>query len=418
VRGANGHRRVAVTGIGIVSPVGVGVDAFWSALLAGRSGVSAIEGFDTGGQRVRIAGQVRDFRVDEVMSVKEAKRTDPLSRFAVGAAQMAVDDAGFEPDDPARVATVFGTAAGGFGTIVDQARQLQERGPRQVSPFTIPAVLPNMAAGAISMRFGFGGPTVCAASACASSADAIGWGFRLVRDGYADACLAGGSEALVNALSLAAFANLRALSSRNDEPEAASRPFDANRDGFVLAEGAGALMLEPLERALARGAPVYAEVAGYGQASDAHHETAPDPTGAGMARAIREALADAGEERVDYVNAHGTSTPLSDAVETKALRGAFGREADAIPVSSTKSMTGHLCGAAGAVEAAACALAIRDGTIPPTINYETADAHCDLDYVPNEARARDVRVALSNAMGFGGHDVALVLRRADDGSRD
>jgi 3-oxoacyl-[acyl-carrier-protein] synthase II len=415
---SNGHRRVAVTGLGAVSPVGIGVDAFWEALLAGRSGIAEIEGFDTEAQRVRIAGEVRDFDPSDWLPAKDVKRNDPLSHLALAAAQLAVDDAAFEAQDPERVATVFGTAAGGFRTMVDQTMQLHERGPRMVSPFTIPAMLPNMAAGAISIRFGFGGPSMCPVSACASSADAVGWGFRMVRDGYADACLTGGAEALTNALSLAAFANLRALSTKNDAPQGASRPFDLDRDGFVLAEGAAALMLEPLDRAIARGAPVYGEVCGYGQASDAHHATAPDPSGKGAVRAIRAALAEAGEqpERIGYVNAHGTSTPLSDAVETKALKQVFGGDDGGpvpVPVSSTKSMTGHLLGAAGALESAACLLAMRDGWLPPTINYTTPDPDCDIDCVPNEARRSDVDVALCNAMGFGGHNVALVFRRPE-----
>jgi 3-oxoacyl-[acyl-carrier-protein] synthase II len=272
-----------------------------------------------------------------------------------------------------------------------------------------------MAGGMIAMKFGFGGPSICPVSACASSADAVGLGFRMVRDGYADACLAGGGDAPVCDLVLAAFANLRALSTHNEDPTGASRPFDATRDGFVLAEGSGALMLEPLDRARARGAKVYAEVCGYGVASDAYHATAPDPHGKGAARAIREALADADlePESVDYINAHGTSTPMSDEGETRAVRRALGEHADAVAISSTKSMTGHLLGAAGAIESAACALAIRDGRIPPTINYATPDPECDLDYVPNESRTANVDVALCNAMGFGGHDVVVAFRKPD-----
>jgi 3-oxoacyl-[acyl-carrier-protein] synthase II len=409
---ANGRRRVAVTGLGVVTPVGIGVDEFWDALRAGRSGIAEIEAFDTDSQRVRIAGELADFDPTDWLEAKDVHRNDELSHFALAAAQLAVSDAELGPSDHDldRAATVFGTAAGGFRTMVDQANHLHERGPRTVSPFTIPAMLPNMPAGAISMRFGFRGPSMCPVSACASSADAIGWGFRIVRDGYADSCLVGGSEALTNSLSLAAFASLRALSTRNDDPAGASRPFDADRDGFVMAEGAAALMLEPLDRAQARGARIYGEICGYGQTSDAHHETAPDPSGDGAVRAMQLALAEADEEpaAVDYVNAHGTSTPLSDATEARALRRLFGRS---VPASSTKSMTGHLLGAAGAVEAAATLLAIRDGSAPPTINYTTPDPECDIDCVPNEARELDIGVALSNAMGFGGHNVALVFRR-------
>jgi 3-oxoacyl-[acyl-carrier-protein] synthase II len=397
-----------------VTPLGTGVEPVWEALRTGCSGIGPIEGFETEGQRVRIAGEVRDLDPHDWMPAREVARSDALTHFALAAAKQAIDDAEFHPHDGDGVATIFSTAAGGFRTMCDQAHRLKARGPRLVSPFTIPAMLPNMPAAAISIRFGFGGPSLCPVSACASSADAIGHGFRLVRDGYADACLAGGAEALTNALSLAAFANLRALSTRNEDPAGASRPFDADRDGFVLAEGAAALMLEPLDHAIARGAHVYGEVAGYAQTSDAHHETAPDPMGASAARAIRKALDDAAEsaDAVDYVNAHGTSTPMSDAVETRALRTVFGDRAAQVPISSTKSMTGHLLGAAGALESVVCLLSMRDGVVAPTINYRRPDPACDLDYVPNEAREVDVDVALCNSMGFGGHNVALVLRAA------
>ena len=415
MEGSNGRtpRRVAVTGVGVVSPIGTGVDAFWDCLLAGRSGIGRIRRFDTEGQRVHIAGEVDDFEAKDWMLAKDVKRVDRFCHLSQAAAQLAIDDAEFVPDEPTRVGTVFSSAVAGIIGHSDEVRKMQVRGPRGVSPYTIPALIGNMAGGTIAMRFGFGGPCICPVSACASSADATGLAFRLVRDGYADACLAGGGDAPVSDFVVAAFANLRALSTRNDDPAGASRPFDAERDGFVLAEGAAALMLEPLHRAEARGAKVYAEVCGYGVSSDAYHPTAPDPGGAGAARAIVAALEDADlpPDSVGYINAHGTSTPMSDAGETRAVRRALGDHADRVAISSTKSMTGHLLGAAGAIESAACVLTIRDGRIPPTINYRTPDPECDLDYVPNEARSADVDVALCNAMGFGGHNVVVAFRR-------
>jgi 3-oxoacyl-[acyl-carrier-protein] synthase II len=404
-------RRVAITGIGAVTPVGVGVEATWEALVAGRSGIGPIDAFDASAHRVRIAGQVRDFEPARWLSPSELHRCDRAGQLALAASALAVEDAAFEAADPARVATVVGTGIGGASTIVAGVQADDERGPQFVSPHFVPGAIANMSAGLVAMRFGYGGPSVCPVSACSSSADAVGWGYRLVRDGYADACLAGGTEACVTSVVIAGFASMFAMSRRNDEPERASRPFDADRDGFVLSEGAVVLVLEPLDAARARGAHVYAEVCGYGQASDAFHVTAPHPEGLGLERAIRAALDEAAlePEEVGYVNAHGTSTRPSDPIETRVLRTVLG---GGVPVSSTKSMTGHLLGAAGALEAAATALALDRGVLPPTINLETPDPACDLDYVPGRARRSRAGAALSTSMGFGGHNVCLALRAA------
>ncbi len=404
-------RRVVVTGIGVVSPVGSGA-AFWPALVGGRSGIRAITGFDATDHPVRIAGEVRDVDLAEWMDVKDRARLDRVCHLALAAAGMAVRDAALDGADPDRVGVVFGTAIGGAETMRQGVIAEHARGPQFVSPLFVVTGIPNMATALISLRFGFRGPSVTPVTACSSSADAIGWGARLVRDGYADACLVGGSEAAVCPPILASFAQLRAMSRRNEDPAAASRPFDADRDGFVIAEGAAALLLEPEDAARRRGATIHAEVAGYGQSSDAFHETAPDPSGGGAARAIGAALADAGIEpsQVGYVNAHGTGTRLSDAAETAALKQAFGAHAYRLAISSTKSMTGHLLGAAGAVEAAATTLALRDRVLPPTVNLTRADPACDLDFVPGAARTVRAGIAISLSMGFGGHNSCLVLR--------
>ena len=408
------RHRVAVTGLGVLSPVGIGTARFWNALTAGRSGIHELDGPLVDGQHVRIAGEVRDFAPEDWLCVKDVKRLDRFCQLALAAADMAVADAEFEPADATRVGTVFGSGIGGVTTAQRGVIQHHRKGPAGVHPMTIPGCIANMAAAQIAMRYGFGGPSVCPVTACASSADAVGWAFRLVRDGYADACVAGGAEACVRSIALAGFANLRALSTRNDDPQGACRPFDATRDGFVLAEGAGALLLERLDHALARGARIHAEVCGYGQSSDAFHETAPQADGEGPARAMVQALAEAGHDpaEVAYVNAHATGTPLADATETGAVRLALGDHADRVAISSTKSMTGHMLGATGAVEAIATVLALRDQIMPPTINYQTPDPRCDLDCVPNVARRAEIGVALSNAMAFGGHNVSLAFRRA------
>ena len=406
-------RRVVVTGIGPVTPVGIGVKALWNGLVSGRSGGGDVTLFDTSEFPVRTACEVRDFDPTVFMEPKAIKRTDRAVHFAIAAAKLAWEDAGTPQVEPSRTAVVVSTGIGGLTTMLAQTRILFDKGPGRVSPFLVPAMMPNAAAGQVAMEMGFTGPNTCIVTACAAGAHGIGEGYRYIVDGLADVCLAGGTEAVITPLSMAGFAQMQALS-RHPDGATASRPFDAERDGFVLGEGACVLVLEEAERAEARGARVYAELAGYGASADAHHITAPEPQGAGAVLAIEATLADAEEppEAVDYVNAHGTSTPLNDASETRALKKVFGDHAYKVPISSTKSMTGHMLGAAGAVEAAVSALAISEGVIPPTINYENPDPECDLDYVPNESRTVDVRLALSNSFGFGGQNAVLALRRA------
>ncbi|MDP8955640.1 MAG: beta-ketoacyl-ACP synthase II [Actinomycetota bacterium] len=406
------RRRVVITGIGPVTPVGIGVEPFWSSVAAGRSGIGPVTLFDATDYPVRIAGEVRDFDPTNWMERRDARRTDRVVHFASAAARLAWEDAGSPDVEPSRAAVLMGTGIGGIATFSEQVEVLVSRGADRVSPFTVPAMMPNAAAAHVAMDLGLTGPNMCIVTACAGGAHAVGEGFRYVREGLTDICLAGGTEAAVVPIAMAAFAKMGALS-RNPEPERASRPFDAERDGFVLSEGACVLVLEEAERAAARGARVYAEVAGYGASADAHHVTQPEPDGAAAVAAMQAALSDAGEpaEAVDHVNAHGTSTPLNDVAETRALKKALGEHAGKVAISSTKSVTGHLLGAAGAVEAAAAALAVHEGTVPPTINLETPDPDCDLDYTPNQARKRDVRVALSNSFGFGGHNAVLAVRR-------
>jgi 3-oxoacyl-[acyl-carrier-protein] synthase II len=406
-------RKVVVTGIGPVTPVGVGRADFWDALVAGRSGLGEVTLFDASDFPVRIGGEVADFDPNAWMDRKAARRTDRVVHLAVAAARLAWEDAGSPSIEPERAAVVVSTGVGGLQTMEDQVRILAERGPGRVSAFTVPAMMPNAASGQIAMELGFSGPNACITTACAAGAHGVGEAYRYIKHGMADLAVAGGAEAGVTPLALAAFAQMQALS-RNPDPAKASRPFDADRDGFVIAEAAGILILEEEERARARGATIYAELAGYGTSADAFHITQPEPQGAGAVIAMQMALTDAGEdaEAVDYVNAHGTSTQLNDAAETRAIKKALGDHAQRVAVSSTKSMTGHMVGAAGAAEAAVAALAIHEGVIPPTVNYETPDPECDLDYVPNEARTREVRLALSNAFGFGGQNAVLALRRA------
>ena len=378
------------------------------------TGIGPIERFDASDLPVHLAGDVRDFDPSAWMDAKETRRTDRFVHYAIASAKLAWQDAGTPEIPSERAAVVFSTGIGGIETLLRQHSVLLEKGPGRVSPFMVPALMANAAAGHIAMIFGFTGPNFCTVSACASGAHAVGEGFRIVRDGLADLALVGGSEAATLPLTVAAFAQMTALT-KNTDPETASRPFDAARDGFVLSEGACALVIERADRAEARGARVYAEIAGYGASDDAFHITAPDPKGTGAAIAIRRALEDAGEEPsvVDYVNAHGTSTQLNDAGETAALKAALGEEvAHRVAVSSTKSMTGHMLGAAGAVEAAASILAIQRGVIPPTIHYETPDPDCDLDYVPNEARVAEVDFAISDSFGFGGQNAVVAFRRA------
>ncbi|MGH2696720.1 MAG: beta-ketoacyl-ACP synthase II, partial [Actinomycetota bacterium] len=406
-------RKVVVTGIGPVTPVGVGRADFWDALVAGRSGIGEVTLFDTAEFPVRIAGEVKDFDPTVWMDRKAARRTDRVVHLAVAAARLAWEDAGSPSIEPERAAVVVSTGVGGLQTMEDQVRILAERGPGRVSAFTVPAMMPNAASGQIAMELGFSGPNACITTACAAGAHGVGEAYRYIKHGMADLAVTGGTEAAITPLALAAFAQMQALS-RNPDPAQASRPFDANRDGFVMAEAAGILILEEEERARARGATIYAEVAGYGTSADAFHITQPEPQGAGAVIAMQMALTDAGEdaEAVDYINAHGTSTQLNDAAETRAIKKALGDHAHRVAISSTKSMTGHMVGAAGAAEAAVAALAIHEGVIPPTTNHETPDPDCDLDYVPNEARKQDVRLSLSNAFGFGGQNAVLAFRRA------
>ncbi len=405
-------RRVVVTGFGPVTPVATGIEELWSALLAGRSGIDSIRSFDAAEMPVKIAGEVKDFRPEDWMTPKEVKRTDRCVHLAIAASKLAWKDAGEPSVDPARTGVMFSTGIGGLSSLLQQHLVLLQKGPDRVSPFMVPMLMPNAAAGNVAMAFGFTGPNMCITTACAAGSHAVGEAFRLIKYGFADVALAGGTEAAVLPLTVAGFAQMQALT-RNPDPAKASRPFDKDRNGFVLSEGAGALVLEDAERAQGRGARIYAEVAGYGTSADAHHITAPEPEGLGAIQAIQAALEEAGEppDAVGYINAHGTSTQLNDAAETRAIKKALADHAYRTAVSSTKSMTGHMLGAAGAIEAGIAALAIARGEIPPTINYETPDEVCDLDYVPNESRNADVRLALSNAFGFGGHNAVVALRR-------
>lgn len=405
--------RVVITGIGVVSPVGLGADAFWKNLLDGVCGIRAIESFDTAGHKAKLAGEVRDFAAEEFMDKKEARRSDRYCQFAVAAARMAVEDAKTDfSADGETVGTYIGSGIGGLLTLEAEYQKLLDKGPGRVSPFFIPMMIANMAAGAVSMTFGLKGASLCPVSACSTGANAIGEAFLAIRRGDLTACLAGGSEASVTPLALAGFSNMTALSSA-DDPALGLLPFDKRRAGFIMGEGAGILVLESLERAAARGAKIYCEITGYGTTSDAYHITSPDPDGAGAARAMGLALRQAGlaPEGLTYINAHGTGTPLNDAIETKAIRTALGAAADAVAVSSTKSMTGHLLGAAGGIEAAAAALSVYADAIPPTIHLVEPDPECDLDYVPNRARFTKVGAALSNSMGFGGHNASLLFEK-------
>jgi 3-oxoacyl-[acyl-carrier-protein] synthase II len=408
-------RRVVVTGIGLVTPLGNDAARNWQALLAGRSGIAPIARFDAANLPVRIAGEVRDFDPAAYIEKKEIKKMDAFTHYAVAAAQMAADDAQLTVDaaNAERVGVLIGVGMGGIATIEEYHRNFLESGLKKVTPFFIPRLIANMAPGQIALRFGAKGVNYTTSSACASGGHAVGEAYRLIRFGYQDAMFAGGAEAGVTPMGVGGFAVMRALSTRNAEPQRASRPFDRERDGFVIAEGAGVLILESLDHARRRGARVYAEIAGYGANSDAYHITMPAPEGEGAAACMRLALADGSVEpsEVDYINAHGTSTPYNDLNETLAIKRVFGEHARRLAVSSTKSMTGHLLGAAGGVEAAYTALTVSHGVLPPTINYENVDPECDLDYVPNQPRAAAVRVALSNSFGFGGTNACVAFRR-------
>jgi len=409
-------RRVAVTGLGAITPVGNTAEETWRSAVAGKSGIDFIRSFDADGFPVRVAAEVKDFDPEGLAPPKELRRLDRNVQLALGAANEAVADSGLNGYDPMRVGIVFGSAIGGLIGIVDQADTLRERGADRVSPYFIPSVLVDSASGQIAISLGIRGPNYAPVSACATGSHAVGEGAETIRRGDADAILAGGTEACMHPLILAGFCAMRGLAAEDEDPPKASRPFDATRAGFVMGEGACVLVLEELEAARARGATIYAEVLGYGASNDAYHMAAPEPEAVGVADMMRAALkrADVDPERVGYINAHGTSTPLGDAAETKAIKDVFGGHAYDLAVSSTKSVMGHCFGAAGAIEAMMCVRAVHEGVLPPTINYRNPDPVCDLDYVPNEARETQVDVALSNAMGLGGHNACVLIGRYSD----
>jgi 3-oxoacyl-[acyl-carrier-protein] synthase II len=411
----NNRRRVVVTGIGLVSPVGIGIEENWSNLIAGKSGIGPITRFNPFAFATHIAGEVKNFHPEDFISKKELRKMDPFLQFALGAAHYAMEDAKFiiEPEISSRVGVVMGCGLGGLLTIEESHKLILDSGPKKVSPFFIPMIISNMAPGLISIYHGAKGPNLSLQTACAAGTHAIGQAYHLIRDGLVDAMITGGVESTVTTLALAGFNAMRALSTRNDDPERASRPFDKERDGFVLSEGSGILIVEDLNFARARGARIYAEIIGFGASGDAYHMAAPAPDGEGAARCMQMAIDDAGikPSDVQYINAHGTSTDLNDKYETQAIKTVFGDHAYKMGVSSTKSMTGHLLGAAGGVEAAYTILTIYNQLMPPTINYEFPDPDCDLDYVPNTARKAQIEVAISNSFGFGGTNGTLVFRR-------
>jgi len=408
------RKRVVVTGLGTVNPVGIGIEETWKNIKAGKSGIGKITKFDASQLPSQIAGEVKGFKPEEFMPAKLVSRVDTFIQYAIASTRMALEDAGLPLNDLGEeVGVIIGVGMGGVGQIEHYTRILDERGYRRVTPFFIPMIIPNMAAGQVAILFGAKGPNTAVCTACAAGNHAIGESFRLIREGLAKVMICGGTESLITPLCVAGFSVMKALSTRNDEPEKASRPFDAKRDGFVIAEGCGILILEELEHALKRGAKIYAEIIGYGLNADAYHMTAPCPDGDGAARCIEMALKDAGikPEDVDYINAHGTSTPLNDAAETKAIKKVFGEHAYKLMVSSTKSMTGHLLGGAGGLEGVLTVLSLYEGVIPPTINLEEPDPECDLDYVPNQARKADIKIALSNAFGFGGTNACVIFKK-------
>ncbi len=412
-------KRVVITGMGVVSPVGLDLETTWDSLIHGRHGFGPIAQFDTEGFEVQFAAEVKDFDPLKWMGRKEARKFDPYVKFALAASIMAVDHSGLDMEngnvDGDRVGVIIGAGIGGMWTWETQHKALLNKGPRRVSPHFIPMMIANMASGQVSIRFSARGPSFAPVSACSSGAHAIGEAYRVLQRGTADVMICGGAEAAITPLSIGGFASMKALSTRNDSPETSSRPFDQGRDGFVMGEGSGIVVLEELEFARARGATIYGELAGYGMTADAYHITAPSPEGRGAARAMSMAVEEGGlnPDEVDHINAHGTSTPLNDKLETIAIKVAFGDHAKSIMINSTKSMTGHLLGAAASVEFIATTMAMREGIIPPTINYETADPECDLDYVPNKAREVTLRAAITNSFGFGGHNVSLLIKRLD-----
>ncbi len=409
------QKRVVITGLGIISPVGIGLEQFWSSLTGGVSGIRQITMFDPTNFSTKIAGEVIDFDPTDYLDKKKARRMDRFAQFAVAATGMALKDAALdlEKENRDRIGVILGSGVGGIETLEQQAHVLTEKGPGRISPFFVPMMIANMGAGQVAITYHLRGPNTTCVTACASSTYATGEAFKMLQWGHADVMITGGTEAPITPLAVAGFCSMKAMSTRNDEPEKASRPFDVGRDGFVVGEGAAILVLETLEHALSRRAKIYAEIVGYGSTCDAYHITAPDPEGNGAANSMRVALVDGGMEpdAVDYINAHATSTHLGDIAEVKAIKKIFGGHAYKMAVSSTKSMTGHLLGAAGGLEAIVCVLAIQRGTIPPTINYEQPDSECDLDFVPNVARKVPVNVALSNSFGFGGHNATLIFKK-------
>jgi 3-oxoacyl-[acyl-carrier-protein] synthase II len=409
------ERRIVVTGIGVVTPIALDVPNFWQRLTAGESGIHPLTTLDTTQYKVHFGGDIPDFNVDQFVDAREAKRLDRFTQFAVHAGGQAIADAGidFSQVDRCKCGVILGSGIGGLGEIETQIEKMLTKGPDRVSPFTVPKMMLNAAGGNLSITYGLKGPNYAVATACASATNAMGDALRSIRMGETDLVITGGTEAAITRMGLAAFQNMKALSTRNDDPATASRPFDADRDGFVLGEGAGLLIFEELQHALARNAKIYAEVVGYGTTSDAGHITAPDPEGIGAAAAMRAAISDAGVgvDEIDYINAHGTSTPLGDKAESQAIKAVFGEHAHKIKISSTKGALGHSLGASGGIEAVILCKTLETATIAPTINYETPDPECDLDYTPNRSQSADVRVAMSNSFGFGGHNACVVFRK-------
>ena len=412
------NRRVVITGMGLITPLGIGVENSWAALCAGKSGIAKITRFDASTHQTQIAGEVKDFNAQDFMPKKEARRNELFISYAMAATRMAVEDAGLEINDSNanRIGVVTGCGLGGLGIMEDTILNVATKGPKRVSPFFIPMMIGNMAPGMISIHFGAKGPNLSIATACAAGAHAIGDSFKMVQNGTVDAMITGGTEAVVSATAVAGFNAMKALSRRNDEPEKASRPFDRDRDGFVIGEGSGIMILESLDYALARGANIYAEMAGFGLTGDGYHMTSPPPDGNGAVRCMQAALDDAGlnAEQVDYINAHGTSTELNDLYESRAVKTVFKEQADKVAISSTKSMTGHLLGGAGGIETVFTALSVYHDMMPPTINYENQADECDLDYVPNTARKAPVNAAMTNSFGFGGTNAALIVKKYSD----
>jgi 3-oxoacyl-[acyl-carrier-protein] synthase II len=411
-------RRVVITGVGLITPIGIGVSETWEGLCSGKSGIGEITRFDTTNFKTKIAGEVKNFNPEDFLPTKEAKRTEPFIAYAIAAARMAVEDSGLKIDSSNgdRVGVITGCGLGGLGIMERTIVSVDKQGPKRVSPFFIPMMIGNMAPGMISIHFGAKGPNSSIATACAAGAHAVGNSFKIIQRGAADAMITGGVEAVVTSTCVAGFNAMKALSTRNDAPEKASRPFDRDRDGFIVGEGSGIIILEALENALERGAHIYAELTGFGMSGDGYHMTSPAPDGDGMIRCMKAAVDDAGISygEVDYINAHGTSTQLNDLYETRAVKSVFKDKAYSIPISSTKSMTGHLLGGAGGIETVFTALTIHEGVIPPTINHENPAEECDLDYVPNVARKKNVKIAMTNSFGFGGTNASLIIKAYDN----